>query len=229
MTRRFTILGLILLVAGTATYRSTVTQALDTGSTKAQFLVAGRHLIDPNFAGTVVLMLAHDKDGAMGVVVNRPTKVEPRELLADIDNLDQYDGHVYMGGPVAVNALLILIRRDQAPDESDTVFDDLHVSGSLRLLENLAGSGDGSSSLRLYVGHAGWGPGQLDGELARGDWFVVPATADMVFHTDPDAVWKKLLPLERALHVNATPLSAPRVPLRVSGWHHEALFADLPR
>jgi putative AlgH/UPF0301 family transcriptional regulator len=92
------------------------------------------------------------------------------------------------------NKLFLLVRSADEPEDSRRVLEDVFVSQSRELLEQLAGENDGTDPFRLYVGYAGWAPGQLDHEVARGDWHVVAADGDAVFSERPKEIWNRLIP-----------------------------------
>jgi len=163
------------------------------------FLVASRSLVDGNFAGTVVLLTRYSADGAMGLVVNRPVGVGPDELITDIDNVKNYQGELHGGGPVAIHNIFMLIRSDQALQSAQHVFADVYASHSRDLLESLPADHFSREVMRFYAGYAGWGAGQLNAEIARGDWHLVAATTEAIFGNDSDQVWKKLLPPPAAI------------------------------
>lgn len=161
--------------------------------TKGKFLVASRKLNDPNFSQTVVLLIEYGPDGAMGLVVNRPSSVKLSTVFPDVKELKQHKDTIYVGGPVAVNQMLVLIRSNQAPQTSTPVLDDVYISASWKVLEGLIKKATASQQFRLYAGYAGWAPNQLDMERTRGDWYVLKADADTVFTLDPKTLWQELI------------------------------------
>ncbi len=169
-----------------------------------QFLVASRGLGDPNFARSVVLLLRHDADGAMGIIVNRPTRVSAQEVLPGVDALAAYPAPVFFGGPVMVERLLVLMRSDTPPADAEPVTGDVYVTASRTTIEALAAEDASPDRLRVFAGHAGWGPGQLDREIADGGWHVVPARIDDVFGLDRGPDWGHLIPDTRSLSVDAS-------------------------
>ncbi len=154
------------------------------------FLVAQPDLQDPNFAHSVVLLFDYGEHGAAGVIVNRPTEALLQDLLPETEGAGQVAGKVYLGGPVLPQGVLVLMRAASAPEEARAVFDDVYVSADRDLLDRLAKDG---GTFRVYAGYAGWGPGQLDWEIRKGGWALVPADAEAVFGDDPMAVWRKML------------------------------------
>ncbi len=160
---------------------------------KGKFLVASRRLSDPNFSETVVLLIEYGPDGAMGLVINRPSNVKLSTVFPDLKALKQRQDTVYVGGPVAINQMLMLIRSTQTPAASTPVIDNVYMSASWKVLEGLIKKERAGQQFRLYAGYAGWAPNQLDFERTRGDWYVLEADADSVFTLDPKALWQELI------------------------------------
>lgn len=164
---------------------------------KGKLLVATSALEDPNFARSVILLVAYEADdGAMGVIVNQPTPVKLAKILPDLDGVGDRKDRLWRGGPVLPTSLLTLVRSKKEIADSETVFDDVRMLTSREAFERTLESDIPGERVRAFAGHAGWGPGQLESEIARGDWAVMPATADVVFSGAPEAVWPKLM--ERA-------------------------------
>jgi putative transcriptional regulator len=160
---------------------------------KGKLLVARRGMADPNFAETVILLLDYDEEGAMGLVINLPTELGVAAALPNLDSMKQAGQSVYIGGPVALGQMLLLVRTRQMPEDSLHIFDDVYLSSSPALLDRLGRDGDEAPPFRVFAGHAGWSPGQLDGEVARGVWHVLPAESDWVFNEAPGELWRELI------------------------------------
>ncbi len=169
---------------------------------KGKLLVAARQLADPNFAQTVVLLLGYGRLGALGVIINRPTAVRLSEVLPDSFRAAPRAGVVYSGGPVATTAMLLLFRAERQPDETEHIFADVYLSGSQAVVEDKVAPGD---LFRLYAGHAGWAPGQLDNEVAQGDWHIVPADIDTLFRKPAENLWSELIQRSTGRWVNLQP------------------------
>lgn len=158
---------------------------------KGKFLVASRHLRDPNFSQTVILLIDYDWHGAMGLVINRPTEVRLSTVLPEIEELQQRTDTVYRGGPVARGQMLLLIQSGSQPEGSRHVFEDIYLSSSRTVLQGMFA--DAGKRFRVYAGYAGWAPGQLDQEVSRGDWHVLQADADTVFDKASSEIWPELI------------------------------------
>ena len=152
-------------------------------------MIAGPGLVDPNFWRTVVLVGEHSEEGALGVVLNRSSETPVDEAAPELEGLADDMGPVHVGGPVQPSAIVVLADFAEPPDESALVVEsvgflpaevDPDELGELR-------------RARVYIGYAGWGPGQLDDELDEGSWIVEPALADDVFTPEPDALWSSVL------------------------------------
>ncbi len=160
---------------------------------KGMFLVASRDLKDPNFTQTVVLLIAYDPGGAMGLVINRPTNLALSSVLPAMEELQERTDTVYIGGPVAQDRIVLLMRTDDRLDQAEHVFGDIYVSGSRSALRQMLAKAEPQEDFHAFVGYAGWAPGQLEGEVRRGDWLLSTADADTVFKKEASEVWPELL------------------------------------
>jgi len=160
---------------------------------KGKFLVASRRLNDPNFQETVVLLIEYGMEGAMGLVINRPSQVKLGTLLPDIKALKQRQDTLYLGGPVAVNRMLLLIGSPHTPAASIPVIQDVYLSSSLKELDRLIKNAAEGERFRIFAGYSGWGPSQLDFERTRGDWHVLKADAETIFTQNPLEIWQELI------------------------------------
>lgn len=160
---------------------------------KGIFLVAAPRLRDPNFRQSVVLLCEHGPEGALGVIVNRPTAMSISEALPQVPIMEG-EGHVlYAGGPVQTNQVMLLYRGEQLPENSHHVFDGVCLGGDVGVVERiLTGIGKGGA-FRAYLGYSGWGPGQLEAEMKTGSWITLPADSTIVFEKDPGLVWQEIL------------------------------------
>jgi len=153
-----------------------------------KFLVASRGLADPNFERSVVLLVQHGEEGSWGLVVNRPTGVPLSRLFPEEQGLHLRDGILYAGGPVSAGRFLLLLRASYRPQECRPVFADVYLGFTPAVLQDPRGI----PAFRVYSGYAGWAPGQLESEIARGDWRLAPAEVAAVFEERPDRLWEEL-------------------------------------
>lgn len=190
LARRVLRNGLIVLAACAAGWSGA--HAAGVAPAAGRFLVAKKaaHGI---FAHSVVLLIAYGPRGAMGLIINRPTQFPAARALPDMDGLHGSGASLYIGGPVALRHATFLIRSASAPPESVHVLDDVYATGHLETLQAIVSGKSPSADFRVYVGYAGWGPGQLEAEIARGGWLVLPASAGEVFTTDPAGLWHRLI------------------------------------
>lgn len=160
---------------------------------KGQFLVASRHLRDPNFSETVVLLIDYDRNGAMGLVINRPTEVKLSKIFPEMEGLQHRTDTLYIGGPVGINQILMLIRSSNQPKESRRIVEDIYISSSPTVFKQMINHGESEKKFRVYAGYAGWAPGQLNHEVSRGDWHVLSADSETIFRKTPSDIWPELI------------------------------------
>ncbi|GAC1317564.1 MAG: YqgE/AlgH family protein [Thermoleophilaceae bacterium] len=161
-------------------------------SLRGKLLVASPALTDPNFNRAVVLVAEHTDDGALGLVLNRPSTGTVREIVPALEELVDDEALLYIGGPVQREGVMLLAEFEQPADSARIIFAEV---GFLA-----AGPDDDEAALsaairdlRVFAGHSGWGPGQLEAELGREDWIVEDAQPDDVFFEDPAELWSSVL------------------------------------
>lgn len=157
-------------------------------STAGKLLVAIPELPDSNFFRTVVFMIEHNEEGAMGVVLNRPTSVTIGDLWQKLnpDVAVYADGNVHVGGPVSGPIIAI---HDQFSLIDETIIDDVYMTMDRDRLNQLIANAE--INLRIYSGYSGWAPDQLEDELQCGGWLVAPAKAQDIYGS-PDQLWKSV-------------------------------------
>lgn len=161
-----------------------------TESARGQLLIAGPALLDPNFWRTVVLVIEHNDEGALGLVLNRPSETTAGEAVPELEEAVDPGEPLLIGGPVQPSAVIVLAEFEDGSDAALIAFDEIGVVGTDAAREN---AGAGVRQGRAFVGHAGWGPGQLDSELERGDWILEPARREDAFSADPSMLWAEVL------------------------------------
>jgi len=159
-------------------------------SLTGRLLIAAPTLQDPNFRRTVVLVCAHSPEGALGLVLNRPSPILAIDTVPElVDALGGAGARLWVGGPVQPADVVLLAEFDEPGDA-------LIVAGDLGLVtdgEPLERVGDRTRRLRAYIGHSGWGPGQLERELEREDWIIAPLSAGDPFAEDAENLWRTAL------------------------------------
>jgi putative transcriptional regulator len=175
-----------------------------------QLLVASPSLDDPNFLRSVVLLLAHSDEGALGIVLNRPLGAAVHEFLPLWQYLAVPPAEVFRGGPVAVNSAVCLGRVRPGVDVEAIDGLEATVDGlvSVDLNRDPEHFGDALTGIRVFSGYAGWSAGQLEGELELGGWILAPALPHDPLTTDPDGLWAAVLRHQgglRAAYATAPP------------------------
>jgi putative transcriptional regulator len=181
----------LLLLAILSSHHLAAEDALEPAP--GRFLVAKRTLGDPNFHQTVILMLRFDDKGALGLVVNDPTKIPLSKLFDQIAGARERADVLYLGGPVQRSVVHGLLRSKTKPESGTHLFGDVYMAASKTFIEQALRSAVPTESLRIYLGYSGWGAGQLERELERGAWHVVRGDADAIFAAKPDGVWERMI------------------------------------
>ncbi len=158
-------------------------------SLKGHLLIAGPTLVDPNFRRTVVLVGEHSDEGALGVILNRPLDATVAEAAPELALLAATVDQIHFGGPVQPSAIVVLADFVE-PDRAGSLV--LESVGFLPAEVDPDELGE-LRQARIFAGYAGWGPGQLDGELDEGSWIVEPALPEDIFTPEPDELWSAVL------------------------------------
>ena len=158
-------------------------------SLRGHLLISSGGLYDPNFRHTVVLVGEHNADGALGVVLNRALDITVKQAIPPLNDLVPPDELLFQGGPVQTDGAVLLVELED-PDL-------LHIPafGSVGFLVGEVSAEVRPNILRarVFVGYSGWGPGQLEAEMAADTWIIEPAQADDVFTDAPDLLWSRVL------------------------------------
>jgi putative transcriptional regulator len=162
-----------------------------TDSLRGKLLLAAPVLKDPNFDRAVVLIAEHTDEGAMGLVLNRPSEATVADAVPDLTWVTDPDNPVYVGGPVASNGVIVLAEWDDPAQAVVLIDDDVgFVPGDAEDTDALATA---VRRARVYAGHAGWGPGQLEDELGEEAWIVEAPLREELFSDDPESLWSAVL------------------------------------
>lgn len=156
-------------------------------SLQGHLLISSPLLHDPNFRRTVVLMTHHDEEGAMGLVLSRPSEIRVAEAVPELAELPAGE-HVYVGGPVQPEAVVVLLEHESEPLDMSPIVGNVAFMPAGADVDELD-----AVRARVFAGYSGWGPGQLEGELDESSWIVVSAEPDDAFAEDPDELWRTVL------------------------------------
>ncbi|KQY63533.1 MULTISPECIES: YqgE/AlgH family protein [unclassified Nocardioides] len=156
-------------------------------------LVASPELLDPNFADSVVLLIDADGDGALGVVLNRPSMVMIGDVLSPWADVASDPGVLFSGGPVGADGALAVAQLADADDEPVGFRGSFADIGLIDLDSPVELIEGGVAELRVFAGYAGWGASQLEAEIAEGSWYVVPALASDLFREDTTTLRRDVL------------------------------------
>ncbi len=165
--------------------------------TTGRLLVAVPEVIDPRFGKSVILMVKHDQKGAFGLIINSPLGDSPlKDLLIGFDMdtetelLADRSVQLLYGGPVERGALFIIHSNDYRSEYTNRINNLFSMAHTRQTLRDIA-AGQGPKDILFALGYAGWGPGQLESEIDRGDWLIAPATHDLVFGGHEELKWKR--------------------------------------
>jgi putative transcriptional regulator len=167
-----------------------------TGTVEGQLLVAVPHMEDPRFQHSVIYMCSHDRDGAIGLIVNKLIEHMPfADLLRQLNVPGDYqDKHirVHFGGPVEPGRGFVLHSPEYAVEGTKKVGGGMALTGTTDILRDIA-LGQGPKQSLLALGYAGWGPGQLDREIQQNGWLVVATDAPLLFDADLEGKWQRAI------------------------------------
>jgi putative transcriptional regulator len=156
-----------------------------------KLLVAARRLPDPNFGNAVILLAEVNGEGAVGLVVNRRSEITVAQVFRHLTATLASAGQAFLGGPVEKTRPMVLLRASASPAEARRVLDGVYLLTVREAIESAVSSNTTPGRLRVYLGYAGWAPGQLEAETAEGVWHVLAGDADAVFDPDPSSTWQR--------------------------------------
>ncbi|MCP4409211.1 MAG: YqgE/AlgH family protein [Gammaproteobacteria bacterium] len=165
----------------------------ETHPARGMLLIARRGMPDPRFRQTVILLATYDKGSSLGLIVNQTSTTTLKKLLPDMRKLDKQAHRIYFGGPVGLQRLKFLFRSKDEPQDATHILSDLYISGSRETLEQMLKEDKSPEELRIYLGYTGWGPQQLDTELAHHDWHLHQAKIEDIFTKHTDILWQRLI------------------------------------
>ncbi|WP_319475547.1 YqgE/AlgH family protein [Marispirochaeta aestuarii] len=172
------------------------------GSLEGHFLISETELTDPNFIQTVVYLVEHNDNGALGFVVNRKSETALKDVIPEFTDSPAGELEVYLGGPVEQMFLFTLhsgLPGDKRSDAASSSLQGVILEPDFELIRRFLSeqwpdlNPEHRPEIRFYAGYAGWAPGQLENELRHGAWVVIPATPGIVFAPEPEESWRNAL------------------------------------
>jgi len=165
------------------------TKALGTG----KLLVASRSLGDPHFARTVVLLVHSDANGAVGLILNRRSKLPISRVLKDVKAAKDRSDPVYVGGPVEMPSVYALLQTSNKIEGAERVTPGVYWISEKNLFQRTLGTKPDPAVFHVYLGYAGWSAAQLRAEVGLGAWFIFPGDKNAIFNADPDSLWLEMI------------------------------------
>jgi putative transcriptional regulator len=162
-------------------------------------LVAGAQIQDPRFRESVILLISAGPGGSMGLIINKPTATKVSSGFGGIGSMNRGGDPLFYGGPVGGHELLMLRRADRSPDDWAPVVDRVFVTNNRMAMMEALMTARTAEEVRVYAGYAGWGAGQLEREIERGDWYLLPAEAALIFRRDMTKLWPELFRKSREI------------------------------
>ena len=189
--------------------------AAETPLANGVLLVAKPDLFDPNFSETVVLITQLQAgSGQIGVIINRPLGARLSEGVPDLGVVPEPFDKLYVGGPVARDQILYLLRATTRPERSVQVLEDVFLSGDAPLLKRIVSGEVKVAAFRAFAGMSGWALRQLRAEIEQGGWYVIPADAETIFAANVATMWQDLIRRITSRSTNLVPLHGGKTALR---------------
>jgi len=159
---------------------------------KGIFLIASPELESGLFFRGVILICEHNANGSFGILINKPLDLDLPEEMSNLSNIGNPHVAMRAGGPVQTNQMMLLHIQDELEQQTLEICDGVYLGGDLQFLQEML-SDESGSYIHLCFGYAGWTGGQLEREFLDGSWFIHPASAEYIFHTSHDKLWRTLL------------------------------------
>lgn len=197
-----------LLLAGVTCLAAQTKNPADLAPGK--ILVATRHGTDGLFAKSVILLVRYDRTGALGLMVNRRTKMPISRALSELKVAEGHSDPIFVGGPVELGTVFALAHAKSKPEGASTVLGDIYFISTKTGLENALEGASDPTDLRIYVGYCGWAPNQLEQEVLRGSWYIFSRSEDVAFDAKPATLWSRLISKTERQFVRLSPTPPPR-------------------
>jgi putative transcriptional regulator len=160
---------------------------------QGKILVTPRDSPDPNFANSVIVLAQYSRTGAMGLMIHYRSDLTIQKALTGIRGAEKRTDPIYVGGPVEIPVVLALLRSHAPPEGAEHVTGNLYLITSKRSIGTALTEGRTAADLRIFIGYAGWGPGQLDREVRRSGWFIFNYDENLVFDNRPETLWDRMI------------------------------------
>lgn len=181
---------LLLVVLALGIFAPAVSRAQMPG--KSIMLVASAQMKDPRFHKTVLVVTRHGRSPPLGVIINRPLEATLATLFPKLP-AQEAQRRLFLGGPVATNMIAFLFRSPTGSEDAIAITEGMHLGRSGVTLSELLRGGRPHTGLRVFVGYAGWSEGQLEAEIQRGGWHVLPVDQEVVFDKDIELIWPEMI------------------------------------
>ena len=193
--------GALTLTVGSLIYSASITPDLNLTQrivrepARGAFLVADAKLRDANFSHSVVLLTDHGASGSVGLIINKRTSVAITSMVPRLRTLESPETNIFFGGPVSLQSVRILVSSSNDVESSERIVPEVYFVNSIEVLLALLKNGGSTSEhpIKYFAGYAAWSPGQLESEIAQGDWHLASASETTVFSKDVDGIWPKLI------------------------------------
>ena len=160
---------------------------------QGSILIMQRDVPDPIFSHSVIVLAHNDNTGAVGLMIHYRSDVTIRRALAGIEGAEKRTDTLFVGGPVELEGVMALLRSSSPPADASPVAGKLYLVTSKRGIASALSEGRKASDLRIFLGYAGWGPGQLAREVRLGGWYIFDYDESLVFDEHPETLWKRLI------------------------------------
>ena len=157
------------------------------------FLVAQRSLHDPYFGRTVILLLQHNKNGSVGLIINHRFNLQLSDAVENIDKVEASKHTLFFGGPLGTHRVFMLMRNGDITGQAHQITSGIYFSAHRETLEHALERKTPDSELRLFLGYSSWSAGQLAAELVRGSWHLAAGDSESIFDSASDGLWERLI------------------------------------
>jgi putative transcriptional regulator len=195
MKNRVKSLAMIALAAGfpSSTPLSLAQSVRPEDLAQGSILIMQRDVPDPIFSHSVIVLAHYDSTGAVGLMIHYRSNVTIRRALAGIEGAEKRTDTLFVGGPVELEGVMALLRSSSPPADARPVAGKLYLVSSKNGIATALSEGRKPSDLRIFLGYAGWGPGQLAREVRLGGWHIFDYDESLVFDEHPETLWKRLI------------------------------------